>query len=94
MNDRHPSETDLALLAGGDCCPWLTFSLHRHLARCFRQRAQTIRQAALREAVLEPIAAVFARELREGAGPEGDIGDALVFDQGRDDVSRLGGLLG
>jgi len=34
MNDRHPSEADLALLAGGDCGPWQTFSLHRHLARC------------------------------------------------------------
>lgn len=31
---RHPSETDLALLAGGDCGRWQGFILRRHIARC------------------------------------------------------------
>lgn len=34
MNERHPSETDLALLAGGDCGRFRTFRLHSHLAKC------------------------------------------------------------
>lgn len=34
MKGRHPSETDLALLAGGDC-GWLQrFRVNRHVARC------------------------------------------------------------
>ena len=32
--NRHPSETDLALLAGGDCSPWQRFLLNRHVAGC------------------------------------------------------------
>lgn len=34
MSLNHPPETDLALLAGGDCSAWRTFLLHRHLTRC------------------------------------------------------------
>ncbi len=34
MNERHPSEADLALLAGGDCGRFKTFRLHSHLAKC------------------------------------------------------------
>ena len=34
MSARHPSETDLALLAGGDCNRWQTFFLKRHVASC------------------------------------------------------------
>jgi hypothetical protein len=30
----HPSETDLALLAGGDCGRWRGFFLKRHIVRC------------------------------------------------------------
>jgi hypothetical protein len=34
MNTRHPSETDLALLAGGDCGRLQRFRLDRHVAKC------------------------------------------------------------
>jgi len=34
MKERHPLETDLALLAGGDCGRFKTFRLHSHLAKC------------------------------------------------------------
>ncbi len=34
MMNRHPSEADLALLAGGDCGPVQRFLLNRHLSRC------------------------------------------------------------
>ena len=34
MKQRHPSETDLALLAGGDCGRFRSFRLHSHLAKC------------------------------------------------------------
>jgi len=32
--NTHPSETDLALLAGGDCGRLRSFILNRHVARC------------------------------------------------------------
>lgn len=34
MSGRHPSEADLALLAGGDCGAWQRFRLNRHVAGC------------------------------------------------------------
>ena len=34
MSSRHPSESDLALLAGGDCGLFGRFRLNRHVARC------------------------------------------------------------
>jgi len=34
MNNRHPSEADLALLAGGDCGWWQGLRVRRHVARC------------------------------------------------------------
>lgn len=34
MNSRHPSETDLALFAGGDCGRLGGYFLKRHVARC------------------------------------------------------------
>ena len=34
MKDRHPSEVDLALLAGGECGLLTRFRLNRHVARC------------------------------------------------------------
>jgi len=34
MKERHPSEADLALLAGGDCGLVRRFFLNRHVARC------------------------------------------------------------
>jgi len=34
MSERHPSEADLALLAGGDCGLLTRFNLNRHVARC------------------------------------------------------------
>lgn len=34
MTNRHPSEADLALLAGGDCSRLRRFYLNRHVERC------------------------------------------------------------
>ena len=34
MNNRHPAETDLALLAGGECGLLTRMRLNRHVARC------------------------------------------------------------
>ncbi len=34
MTEKHPSEADLALLAGGDCGRVRGFFLNRHVARC------------------------------------------------------------
>jgi hypothetical protein len=34
MRDRHPAETDLALLAGGECSLFTRLRLNRHVARC------------------------------------------------------------
>jgi hypothetical protein len=34
MKGRHPSEADLALLAGGDCGWFRRFRVNRHVARC------------------------------------------------------------
>jgi anti-sigma factor RsiW len=34
MKNRHPAETDLALLAGGECGLFTRLRLNRHVARC------------------------------------------------------------
>lgn len=34
MTARHPSESDLALFAGGDCGRFRSYTLRRHLATC------------------------------------------------------------
>jgi len=53
MKLRHPSEADLALLAGGDC-GWLrSFSLNRHVARCGDCRDTVASFGELRSAVQE-----------------------------------------
>lgn len=53
MSQYHPPETDLALLAGGDCSSWRTFLLHRHLARCGDCRDILSSYTELRSAVAE-----------------------------------------
>jgi len=51
MKERHPSETDLALLAGGDCGRFKSFRLHSHLARCGDCRDTLASYGELRSAV-------------------------------------------
>lgn len=51
MNERHPSETDLALLAGGDCGRVRRFLLNRHVARCGDCRDALASFGELRSAV-------------------------------------------
>jgi hypothetical protein len=51
MSHNHPPETDLALLAGGDCSSWRTFLLNRHLARCGDCRDILASYTELRSAV-------------------------------------------
>ena len=51
MNNRHPSESDLALLAGADC-GWLqSLRLNRHVARCGDCRDTLASFSELRSAV-------------------------------------------
>jgi hypothetical protein len=57
MSERHPSETDLALLAGGDCGRLRQFFLNRHVARCGDCRDVVASFGELRAAVLQaPVA--------------------------------------
>ena len=49
----HPSETDLALLAGGDCGRWQRFFLNRHVARCGDCRDTLASFTELRSETLE-----------------------------------------
>jgi len=53
MKERHPSETDLALLAGGDCGRLRRFLLDRHVARCGDCRDTLASFGELRSAVLD-----------------------------------------
>jgi hypothetical protein len=49
----HPSETNLALLAGGDCGRWQGFFLKRHVARCGDCRDALASFTELRSETLE-----------------------------------------
>lgn len=60
MKQNHPSETDLALLAGGDCSWLRRFLLRRHVSRCgdcgdtlasFGELRTVIRESGVGEAV-------------------------------------------
>jgi hypothetical protein len=53
MSDRHPSESDLALLAGGDCAWWQGLRLRRHVTRCGDCRDALASFSELRSAVRE-----------------------------------------
>ena len=53
MTNRHPSEADLALLAGGDCGKLKHFFLSRHVARCGDCRDTLASFGELRTAVHE-----------------------------------------
>ena len=49
----HPSETRLALLAGGECGRWQGFLLKRHVARCGDCRDTLASFTELRSETLE-----------------------------------------
>jgi predicted anti-sigma-YlaC factor YlaD len=51
--NTHPSETDLALLAGGDCGRLRSFILNRHVARCGDCRDTVASFGELRSETLE-----------------------------------------
>lgn len=46
---KHPSETNLALLAGGELSLWTRWKLRRHLARCEQCRDEARRFRELRQ---------------------------------------------
>jgi len=49
VTTQHPSEADLALLAGGDCGAFARFRLNRHLQDCGECQAKVADFVALRE---------------------------------------------
>lgn len=51
MNDRHPSEVELALFASGDCGPVRRFQLRGHVSRCGDCRDTVASYGELRTAV-------------------------------------------
>src|SRR5580658_9801601 len=64
MKNRHPAETELALLAGGDCGRWRTLLLNRHVSRCADCRNALSSYADLRTAVQDQAERDFAPGLR------------------------------
>ena len=48
---RHPSEANLALLAGGELSPWRQWSVARHVAGCEQCRREVAEFSGLRQEV-------------------------------------------
>lgn len=53
---NHPSEADLALFAGGDCGPFRSYGIKRHLTRCGDCRDTLTSFSEVRSAVREHVA--------------------------------------
>ncbi len=103
MINRHPSESDLALLAGGDCGSWQRFRLNRHVSRCgdckdtlasFGELRSAVREVELpqvvsNEADWSRIAGEMRANIRLGLAAGECVGDAPEVSSGRSWLPRF-----